>query len=96
LVDIIVTDENLHAAFLFDRMVDGSNGTWATGARITMRVPDAPAVKSNLDIGNCACRWAPGTSTGRSGDLGTSTPLLGNSSGKLISVYNGRTGAEEQ
>ena len=35
LVDIVVTDENLHAAFLFDRVIDGSNrqrrsGHWRT------------------------------------------------------------------
>jgi hypothetical protein len=45
LVDIVVTDENLHAAFLFDRAIDGPNGQGAraTGARIcTLRVPTAP------------------------------------------------------
>ena len=45
LVDIVVTDENLHAAFLFDRAVDGPDGQGAraTGARIcTIRVPMAP------------------------------------------------------
>jgi len=26
LVDIVVTDENLHAAFLFDRAIDGADG----------------------------------------------------------------------
>jgi hypothetical protein len=42
LVDIVVTDENLHAAFLLDRAIDGSNGQGvpASGARIyTIRVP---------------------------------------------------------
>ena len=50
LVDIIVTDENLHAAFLFDRAVDGRDGQGAraTGARIcTIRVP---MVRTNVDI----------------------------------------------
>ena len=34
LFDIVVTDENLHAAFLFDRAVERTNGqdTRATGA----------------------------------------------------------------
>jgi len=53
LVDIVVTDENLHAAFLFDRAVDGPDdqGARATGARIyTIRVPMAPAVRTNVDI----------------------------------------------
>ena len=31
LVDIVVTDENLHAAFLFDRAVDGPGGGRADG-----------------------------------------------------------------
>ena len=31
LVDIVVTDENLHAAFLFDRAVDGSDSQRARG-----------------------------------------------------------------
>jgi len=41
LVDVVVTDENLHAAFLFDRAVDGPDGQGAraAGTRIcTMRV----------------------------------------------------------
>ena len=49
LVDIVVTDENLHAAFLFDRAVDGPDGQGAraTGARIaTIRLPTAPAVRN--------------------------------------------------
>ncbi len=53
LVDIVVTDQNVHAAFLFDRAVDGSDGQGAraTGARIwTLRVPMAPAVRSNIDF----------------------------------------------
>ncbi len=53
LVDIVVTDENLHAAFLFDRAVDGPDGQGAraTGARIcTTRMPMAPAVGTNVDI----------------------------------------------
>jgi len=52
LVDIVVTDENLHAAFLFDRAVDGPNGQGAraTGARSrTIRVRMAPAVRTNVD-----------------------------------------------
>jgi hypothetical protein len=53
LVDIVVTDENLHAAFLFDRAVDGPDGQGAraTGARMcTMRVPMAPAIRTNVDF----------------------------------------------
>jgi hypothetical protein len=53
LVDIVVTDENLHAVFLFDRAIDGPNGQGAraTGARIcTIRMPVAPAVRTNVYI----------------------------------------------
>ena len=53
LVDIVVTDENLHAAFLFDRAVDRpyGQGARAPGARIyTIEVPMAPAIRANVDI----------------------------------------------
>ena len=53
LVDIVVADENLHAVFLFDRPINGpdGHGDRATGARIcTIRVPIAPAVRTNVDI----------------------------------------------
>jgi hypothetical protein len=53
LLDIVVTNENLHAAFLFDRAVDGPDGQGAraTGERIcTMRVPMAPTVRTNVDF----------------------------------------------
>jgi hypothetical protein len=53
LVDVVVTDENLHAAFLFDRAIDGPDGRGAraTGARICrIRVPMAPTVRTNIDI----------------------------------------------
>jgi hypothetical protein len=53
LVDIVVADENLHAVFLFDRTVNGPDGQGAraTGAPIcTIRVPIAPAVRTNVDI----------------------------------------------
>jgi hypothetical protein len=79
LVDIVVTDENLHAAFLFDRAVDGPDGQGArtTGARIcTILVPKAPTVRINVDIGNCACRWALWPPMGRNEDFGTS-PFFG-------------------
>ena len=46
LFDIVVPDENLHAAFLFDRAVERTNGQGArtTGERIcTIRIPMASA-----------------------------------------------------
>ena len=67
LVDIVVTDENLHAAFLFDRAIDGADGqdARAAGARIgTVRMPMAPAVRTNgrylrmcLPMGTMAANW---------------------------------------
>jgi hypothetical protein len=35
LVDIVVTNENLHAAFLFDRAIDGADGQGPRGANGT-------------------------------------------------------------
>ena len=67
LVDIVVTDENLHAAFLFDRAIDGADGqdARATGARIgIVRMPMAPDVRTKgrylrmcLPIGTMAANW---------------------------------------
>ena len=67
LFDIVVTDENLHAAFLFDRAIDGTDGqdARATGARIcTVRMPMAPDVRTKgrylrmcLPIGTMAANW---------------------------------------
>jgi hypothetical protein len=67
LVDIVVTDENLHAAFLFDRAIDGADGqdTRATGARIGIALmPMAPDVRTKgrylrmcLPIGTMAANW---------------------------------------
>ena len=51
LVDIVVTDENLHSAFLYNRAMDGtdSHGARATGARIcTIRKPMAPRIEPRL------------------------------------------------
>ena len=41
LVDIVVTDENLHLVFLFNPTVDRptSQGAWATDARIRANLP---------------------------------------------------------
>ena len=52
LFDIVVPDENLHAAFLFDRAVERTNGQGArtTGERIcTIRMPMAPAKRVRAD-----------------------------------------------
>jgi len=57
LVDIVVTDENLHAVSLRSRIDEPGGGRTdgqvarATGARICrMRVPTAPAVRTNVDF----------------------------------------------
>jgi hypothetical protein len=49
---VVVTDENLHSAFLFDRAIDGTDGQGAraTGARICIiRMSTAPDVRSEVD-----------------------------------------------
>ena len=57
LVDIVVTDENLHAVSLRLRIDEPDGGRTdgqvarATGARICrMRVPTAPAVRTDVDF----------------------------------------------
>ena len=51
LVDIVVADENLHAAFLFDRAIDRPNGQGAraTGTR-SCTMPMAPGGTNRADI----------------------------------------------
>src|SRR5208282_4439336 len=39
-------------------------------------VPKAPTARTNVDIGNCACRWALWPPRGRNEDFGTS-PFFG-------------------
>ena len=78
LVDIVVTDENLHAAFLFDRAAMGPVAK-APGllARIgIVRMPMAPDVRTKgrylimcLPIGTMAANW-------KNEDFGTS-PFFG-------------------
>ena len=51
LVDIVVTDENLNSAFLYDRAIDGTDGhgARATGARVCIiRKPMAPRIEPRL------------------------------------------------
>ena len=53
LVDIVVTDENLHAAFLFDRAIDGSDGQGDRGqSRTDMhdQMPMTLTVRTDVDI----------------------------------------------
>ena len=67
LVDIVVADENLHAALLFDRAVDGPDGQGAraTGARIcnnagadgTRGTNQRRFLKSCLPMGTRAANW---------------------------------------
>jgi hypothetical protein len=84
LVDIVVTDENLHAALLFDRASDGSDGQrrtghWRTdiydsGADGTYGTNRRRYLKSCQPMGTLAA-------IGGSEDFGTS-PFLGSSSDK--------------
>ena len=50
LFDIVVPDENLHAAFLFDRAAERTNGQGAraTGADCTIRIPMTPAADTRM------------------------------------------------
>jgi hypothetical protein len=80
LVDIVVTDENLHAAFLSDRAIDGSDGQ---GARSHWRTEDvynsgagATMVRTDVDIPNYAGRWALWLPIGGNENFGTS-PFFG-------------------
>ena len=65
LVDIVVTDENLHAVFLFDRAVDGPDGQGARapGARICTIVTALAAtnqvryLKLCLPMGTVTASW---------------------------------------
>src|SRR5215472_4792255 len=56
LVDIVVTNENLHAAFLFDRAIDGPDGQGArpTGIR-SCTMPTVPSESSPI-FEICTCR----------------------------------------
>jgi hypothetical protein len=83
LIDIVVTDENLHAAFLFDRALMGpmAKNARATSRTGIVRMPMAPDVRTKgrylrmcLPIGTLAADW-------KSEDFGTS-PFLGSSSDK--------------
>jgi hypothetical protein len=67
LVDIVVTDENLHVSFLFNRAVDGPGGSRDT-TKVKFQNVFVPAGGIMLRIGG-------------SGDFGTS-PFLGSSQSK--------------
>ena len=45
LVDIVVTDENLHSAFLFDRAIDGTDGQGARATGADRHSPDADGTR---------------------------------------------------
>ena len=85
LVVVVVADENLHAAFLFDRAVDGpsrqgarANGTWSR----TIRVPDGTQRTNQRRYLNRACRWALWLPIERNGEFGTS-PFFGQLFGRV-------------
>jgi hypothetical protein len=102
LVDIVVTDENLHAAFLFDRAIDGSDGQRRPGHwRTEMYNSDAYGtrgmnrrrfLKSCLPMGTMAANW-------KSEDFGTSPffeQLFRQVSACLYMPINGRAVDKEQ
>ena len=99
LVDIVVTDENLHAAFLFDRAIDGSNGQGAraNGARICTircRSHQRSEPTSIFEIvpadGHYGCQLKETKTSVR-------RRFLGSSSDKSTPMYNnGHAGDKEQ
>ena len=101
LIDIVVTDENLHAAFLFDRAVDGADGQgsdhWRTG--MTHSAADGTAVRTNVNIRNCARRWRLSLPIGET-ETSVRRRFLGRSSGQVSArpyvPLNGRAGGKEQ
>ena len=102
LVDIVVTDENLHAAFLFDRAVDGPDGQGAraTGARIcTILMSMARTVRANVDILKSCLPMGTGAANYKSEDFGTS-PFFGQLFGQIkclpVHYNNGHAGDKEQ
>jgi hypothetical protein len=100
LVDIVVTDENLHAAFLFDRAVDGADGQGSDhGARVDTLGCDGTAVRTNVQY-SILC--PPMATWRRIGETETSVRrrFLGSSSGQISACLyvplSGRAGGKEQ
>ena len=102
LIDIVVPDENLHAAFLFDRAIDGSDGQRRPGHwRTEMYDLDAYGTRGtnqrrylNLcpPMGTMAANW-------KSEDFGTSPffeQLFRQVSACLYMPINGRAAGKEQ
>ena len=92
LIDIVVTDENLHAAFLFDRAMMGpvakapgplayGNGTHGTNQRRELKLC--------LPMGAMAADW-------KSEDFGTPRQLFRQVSAWLYKCTNGRAVDKEQ
>jgi hypothetical protein len=102
LIDIVVPDKNLHAAFLFDRAIDGSDGQRRPGHwRTEMYHSDAYGTRgtnqrrylnSCLPMGTTAANW-------KSEDFGTSPffeQLFRQVSACLYMPVNGRAVDKEQ
>jgi hypothetical protein len=87
LVDIVVTDENLHVAFLFDRAVDGADGQGSRtiGARYAHSDADGTAARTNVNIRSCARRWRPWLPIGET-ETSVRRRFLGSSSDKSVLV----------
>ena len=102
LIDIVVTDKNLHAAFLFDRAIDGSDGQrrpghWRTqmynsDAYGTRGMNERRFLKLCRPMGTMAANW-------KSEDFGTSPffeQLFRQVSACLYMPINGRAVDKEQ
>jgi hypothetical protein len=96
LVDIVVTDENLHAAFLFDRAIVGADGqdARATGARIgIVRMPMAPTQEENVPADrHRGCQLEETKTSVRRRFLGSSS----DKSALALTNENGHAGDKEQ
>ena len=102
LVDIVVTDENLHAAFLLDRAVDGSESQGARGQwRADMYNSGADGTRGTNGLRYLKSCQPMGTlaAIGGSGDFGTS-PFFGQlfAQANCLAVYqnNGYAGDKGQ
>jgi len=101
LIDIVVTDENLHAAFLSIERLMGpmAKAPGATGARIcTILVSMARTVRANVDILKSCLPMGTGAANYKSEDFGRS-PLfrqLFRQVSACLCILNGRAGDKEQ
>ena len=95
LVDIVVTDEDLHSAFLFDRALMGPMprrpGRWLADMHNSVANGGQDTSSIILKLPADRHRWLP---IGRNEEFG-SRRFLGNSSNKSVPACNAKMGAPE-